>query len=101
MRRKVEELPPDLIVLVETRNSGVHWMEPGDLDVRTMPRTIDAADGKGISANFGDRVHVAFADGTVWALSTDVPFATVEKFLTIDSAKRHDRDVLLGPYQRP
>ncbi|MBN2295633.1 MAG: type II secretion system protein [Pirellulales bacterium] len=95
---KLEELPNDLIIIVETRNSGFHWMEPGDLDIRTMPRTIDAADGRGIAANIGDRFHVIFADGSVWQLSTDVPFEEIEKFLTIDGAKRYDRDEVLGDY---
>ena len=95
---QLEELPSDLIIVVETRNSGFHWMKPGDLDIRTMPRTIDAPDGCGIAANIGRRFHVIFADGTVWQLSTDVPFEDIEKFLTIDGAKQHDRNAVLGPY---
>ena len=93
-----EELPDDLIIVVETRNSGFRWMEPGDLDIRTMPRTIDARDGRGIAANIGRRFHVIFADGLVWELSTDVPFEDIGKFLTIDAAKQHDRNEVLGPY---
>ena len=95
---KPEELPDDLIIVVETRNSGLLWMEPGDLDIRTMPRTINAPDGRGIAANIGRRFHVIFADGSVWQLSTDVPFEDVEKFLTIDGAKQHGRNEVLGPY---
>lgn len=93
---KLADLPKNLIIIVETRNSGFHWMEPGDLDIRTMPRTINGADGRGIAANIGQRFHVIFADGSVWQLSADVPFEDVEKFFTIEGAKEHDRDEVLG-----
>jgi hypothetical protein len=41
---------------------------------------------------------VVFADGQVWFLSADIPLEDVRKFLTIDGAKKHDREQVLGPY---
>ena len=41
-----------MILLVEVRNSGTHWMQPGDFDIRTMPRTINDPAGKGISGTW-------------------------------------------------
>lgn len=43
-RRKLDELPGDVLLVVEATGCRVHWMEPGgDVDVRTMPRQIGAA----------------------------------------------------------
>jgi len=95
----IKDLPEDAILIVETRNSGLHWMEPGDFDLRTMPRTINARDGTGISGYYPYGFHVAFADGQYWCLSNEVPFETLEKFFTVGGAEQHDRDELLGPYR--
>lgn len=84
-------LPPHLVLLVEVAESGVHWMEPGDLDVETIPPSItNGLDGTG--------VHVVFADGAVWLLASDVPLERLKKFLTIEQARQHDRHDVLEPY---
>lgn len=93
-----QNLPGDLILVVEVRNSGLHWMQPGDLDIRTMPRTINAPGGKGISSVCRNGFHVLFANGSVWFLKHDTPFETLEKFFTIASAEKHDRKTLLKDY---
>ena len=98
--RSIKDLDVDTILIVEVRNSGTHWMEPGDFDIRTMPQTINAADGKGISSIHRTGFHVGFADGEVWYLRNDCPFAELSKFFTIAGAKAHDRQTCLGPYRR-
>ena len=40
-----------------------------------------------------------FADGSVWFLAAETPWAEVRKFLTIEGAKRYDREEVLGPFQ--
>jgi hypothetical protein len=94
-----EVAPHDAILVVEVNHSGIHYRQPGDLDIRTMPREINPPKGVGISSALGDRFHVGFADGAVWALSPEIPFETLEKFFTVESAKQYDRDELLGPYR--
>ncbi len=96
---QIRDIPADCILLVEVRKSGVHWMQPGDFDVATMPRTINAPSGKGISSILGDGFHIGFADGKVWYLSNDTPFSELEKFFTIGAAKRHNRNDILGKYK--
>jgi hypothetical protein len=91
-------LPAGAILLVESRASGIPWPAPGDFDIRTMPRTINARDGKGISGQNPGGFVVLFADGQSWFMSEKVPFETLEKFFTIDGAKKHDREKLLGPF---
>jgi hypothetical protein len=90
-------LPPSAVLLVESRASGIPWPAPGDFDIRTMPRTINAKDGRGISGQNAGGFVVLFADGQVWFISDRVPFETLEKFFTISGADKFDREVLLGP----
>jgi hypothetical protein len=86
-----EEIDSDTILAIEIADSGVHWAEPGDLDVDRIPESITAGmDGRG--------VHVLFADGAVWFLDRDVPLEDLKKFFTIESAKQYDREQVLGPY---
>ena len=96
--RSLAELDGDTILAVEVVNSGLHWMEPGDFDVRTMPQMINARDGRGISSRHPGGFHVLFADQQTWFLSTKVPFAELRKFFTVESAKRHNRRQVLSPY---
>lgn len=89
----------DTIIVVETRNSRVHWMSPGDFDIRTMPRTINDQNGGGISGRDSREFHVIFADGSVWLLSREVSFGELEKFFTVDGARVNDREQVLSPYR--
>jgi hypothetical protein len=79
------------ILLVEIAHSGIHWMAPGDLSMDAIPESL-------VQGVEGDGFHVFFADGQVWFLSADVPLEEVKKFMTIDSAKNHDREQILGRY---
>ena len=92
------EVPSSTVIAVEVRASGVPWPAPGDFDVRTMPRTINAPDGKGISSRHAGGFHVVFADARAWFLSDRVPFETLEKLFTIAGARANDREELLGAY---
>lgn len=94
----LNEMDADTLLVVEVRNSGLHWMAPGDFDIRTMPRTINAPNGRGISSRHRAGFYVIFADNAVWCLSHETPFEELEKFFTIESAKRHDREEVLRPY---
>ena len=65
-----------------------------------MPATIGAADGAGISGRIAGGFHVIFADGELWFLGNEVPFATLQKLFTVDGAMKNDRQDLLGRYTR-
>ena len=88
----------DTVLFVEVRNSKTHWMKPGDFDIRTMPQTIDDPPGEGISGTCPGGFFVGFADGEVWMLRNDTPFEKLARFFTMDGARQHDRDAVLGPY---
>lgn len=92
------EVPSSAVIAVEVRASGVPWPAPGDFDIRTMPRTINAPDGMGISSRHAGGFHVVFADAHAWFLSDRVPFETLERLFTIAGARANDREELLGAY---
>lgn len=94
----VKDAPPATILTGETGTSGIPWPAPGDFDIRTMPRTVCARDGKGTSSRNAGGFHVSFADGQVWLLSDKVPFETLSKFFTTADAEKHNREQLLGPF---
>lgn len=98
--KSLRDLDGDTILVVEVRDSGIHWMAPGDLDIRTMPRAIKAADGQGISSRYPGGFHVLLADWRIWFVSQDVPFEKLEKFFTVEGARKYDAAELLGPYVR-
>ena len=86
------DLPDDLVLMIEVCESKLHWMAPGDFDVREFDRKE-----AGFPLCAGD-FCVGFADGTVLCLSARIPAAMLRDFLTIDRAKNADREVLLGEY---
>lgn len=88
---KLAELPPQLIIIVELAHSHIHWMAPGDLDINDIHQSItDGLDGNG--------VYVGFVDGNCWLLRRDVPISDLKKFMTIEEAKKYDREKVLGSY---
>jgi len=89
---RIGELTSDLIMVIEIADSGIHWAEPGDLHIDEVPESITS----GID---GDGVCVLFVDGTVFCVSHDVPFNDLKKFFTVESAKKYDREEVLGPYR--
>jgi len=92
--RTLESLPDDVILVVRVEESDTHWMEPDDLNVES----VSSPAAKELL--LGDNGYaVLFADGEAWWLSAAVPFEDLIKFLTIESAKQVDRDVLLAPYR--
>jgi hypothetical protein len=98
-RWKFEELPGDVLLVVEATGCPVHWMQPGgDVDVRTVPRQIGVVGGVGPAADGGREFYVAFADGSIRLLRSDVPFETLAKFFPVTAAGPRDRDADLGPY---
>ncbi|MEK6250060.1 MAG: hypothetical protein N2C12_17885 [Planctomycetales bacterium] len=95
----LKEMDEDTIILVEVRDSGVHWAQPWDLDLRTMPSEINPTNGTGISGNFDGGFFVGFADGKVWFLDNDIPFDQLKPFLTLSGARELDREEVLEPYK--
>jgi hypothetical protein len=93
-----DDLPYDVIVVMEVADSKTYWMQPGDYNVADL-LAYRLTIGDHLHGLLPDRLHVLFADGEVWALDADAPIADLQPFLTITGAKTHDRDQLLGPHK--
>jgi hypothetical protein len=71
------------ILVVEVAKSGIHWMEPRDLNFSQMAKTINAPAGQGISSPHKGIASVAFADGRVRTLHDSIPAETIKSLLTV------------------
>ena len=98
--KSFDELPNDIILLAEIRDSGHHWMQDGDFDIRTMPNSINSGAGKSISGLHPGGFFVVFADSQVWFLSNETPYSKLSLFFTVEDASNYDREVVLGEYRQ-
>ncbi len=81
------------ILLVETREAGIHLFEPRDLSLDQMTLTINSLVGQGISSDhrlkttsFG--IHVLMADGAVRRLPDSVSPEVIYALLTINGGEK-------------
>ncbi len=96
-RLQIDESTGDLICAIEVRNSGVHWMQPGDLDYRELIALERA--GKLDLGIIDGGFAVLFLNGGSWRLRADTPREKLIKFMTIDEAKQFDAEEVLGEYR--
>jgi len=52
------------IMVVEIRNSDIHWMEPRDLDIRTLKFAVNSDGKNSISSRHIGGALVLYGDGT-------------------------------------
>jgi len=71
------------LFIVEIADSGIHWMEPRDLQAAILPLSINPKSGKGISSLHPGLACVALADGRVRTLNDTLKPATLSALLTI------------------
>ncbi|MEX2118193.1 MAG: DUF1559 domain-containing protein [Pirellulales bacterium] len=82
------------LLLVEVASSGIHWMEPRDLDVSALKHGINPAKGKGISSGHEGGIMVVFADWHVRFLSDSLDQDVLEALLTRDGNEPIDEQML-------
>lgn len=97
--RRLQDLHPSTIVVIENRDAGVHWMAPIEFSVDPLLGASGDARWSRLMASYG-RVgfNVGFADGTVWQLSSSIPLDHIIDFLLVDRAAQHNRDSELKQY---
>jgi type II secretory pathway pseudopilin PulG len=71
------------VVVVEMEKSGIHWMEPRDLNFDQIPMAVNPQNGRGISSDHPGVAMAVFLDGHTYALTKDTPSETVRRLLTI------------------
>jgi hypothetical protein len=73
----------ETLLVAETANSGIHWMEPRDLHVLQMNPTINPKAGQGISSSHLSGPHILLAEGSTRRLLNSVSINTIRALLTI------------------
>jgi hypothetical protein len=86
----VKDGTSNTLIVVESHNSGIHWMEPRDLSTLQMPLSVNALHGQGLcschgakESGRGSMAQFLRADGSVGSLENDTPPATLRALLTI------------------
>ena len=72
------------IMIVEVKDSGIHWAEPRDLDFKGMSFRINDPNGKGIGSYHPGIANVLFADGSVRSIRNDVDPKLLKSLITIN-----------------
>lgn len=85
------------ILLVETKEAGIHLFEPRDLSLDQMILSINSPVGQGISSDHRIKtqslgIHVLMADGTVWRLPDKTPPEVIHALLTINGGEKIIQD---------
>ena len=76
------------ILVAEVHSSGIHWMEPRDLDFATMDFQINGKQGASISSKHADGAMVVMVDGAVRYLDDTAPPQNIKRLILIDDEKR-------------
>lgn len=71
------------IMVVEIRNSDIHWMEPRDLDIRTLKFAINSDAKNAISSRHFDGAIVLYGDGAVDFLNEQETEARLRQMVLI------------------
>jgi hypothetical protein len=95
---RLADLPSDLILLIERCGECTPWSKPIDASLDDIREAYARHGSVLASRHLPPGGHVLFADGSIWYLRAEVPLAALEKFLTIESAARSDREDVLGPH---
>ena len=85
--RDIADGTNNTVLLVETVDSAIHWMEPRDLDAAELHEPREDSSGSeaslGVESNHREVAHALKADGTVIALDANLDSATLDAMLTI------------------
>jgi prepilin-type processing-associated H-X9-DG protein len=80
------------LLVVETANTRIHWMEPRDLDLRTMSPRINDSVQPGISSPHNGGAFAAFCDGSVNFLENSLAPDHLRAYLTATGGEHVNRD---------
>lgn len=80
--RKIEDGISNTIMIVELAASGIHWMEPRDLDVEQLVAVL--------GSGHADIVNVAMCDGSVRPIAESIDPEVLEAMCTIDGDEEID-----------
>ena len=70
------------IMLVESNNSGIHWMEPRDLAIKDAQIVSANSMGQGIKSHHPGVVNVTLCDGSVKSVSQGIDPVVLQSLIT-------------------
>jgi hypothetical protein len=91
-------LPNDLITLLEVSQETTHWMEPGDISLSGILKSLQPETEVRLGCD-DKEFFVAFFDGQIWILKGETPRELVARFCAITGATQLDREIELSPYR--
>jgi uncharacterized protein DUF1559 len=71
------------VLVVESAASGIHWMEPRDLEMAQIPMAVSPKGTSGISSDHPNVALAVFADGHTYPLTFNTPAEIIRRLLTI------------------
>lgn len=95
--RKWDEVPPEVVITIESLRDDIPWTQDADIDVRESWKRESGVE-KACAFDSKASFLIAFRDGEVWELKCTIPKGVLEPFLLCDVAPRHSRDAELGAY---
>ncbi len=82
------------LMLVETVNSGIHWLEPREFDMGVARLGVNPSPGPGIGSHHRGGAVCSLADGSGRFLSSDISPRVLESLLTKSGGEKVDLDAL-------
>ena len=82
----LRDAPESTVLVVELKNSDIHWMEPRDLTLADIAPGLNPPDGTGVGAEH-EGLHVCLADGRARMLPADVDADVLRAMLTRDGGE--------------
>jgi len=87
-REEITDGSSNTIMIAERSQSGIHWMEPRDLNVPQMSYRINDPAGYGIRSAHPGLANAVFADGHTDSISENIDPEILKALITIDAGDR-------------
>ena len=94
--RDISDGTSNTLMLVESHQSGIHWMEPRDMKADDADLGVDTGATGGIQSAHAGGANVAMADGSVHFVSDGVDPEVLKSMTTVDGNEKVD-PYALGP----
>jgi hypothetical protein len=75
------------ILLVEIKNSGIHWAEPRDLAFDSMSFRVNDPNWKGVGSYHNGVAHVALCDASIRSINDNFEPRVLKSLLTINGSE--------------